>query len=109
MIHSLSDNYHKLIADPNDVCNACVFAKNKKQPHYAGTRTFCCQGEMLYIDFYEKSTLSYHHNWYSISIIKDYSGANLFHFIKKKSCIRKTIINVIWKLERQADVKVKIV
>ena len=39
-IHSLSDNYHKLIADLNDVCDACVFVKNKKQLHYTGMRTF---------------------------------------------------------------------
>ena len=109
VIHGLSNNYHKLIADLNDVYDACVFAKNKKQPHYTGTRTFHHQGEMLHIDFHEKSTLSYHHNWYSISIIEDYSGADLSHFIKKKSCAGRTIINVIRKLERQADVKVKIV
>ena len=64
---------------------------------------------MLHINFHEKSTLSYHHNQYSISIIEDYSGADLSHFIKKKSHTGRTIINVIQKLERQADVKVKIV
>ena len=86
-----------------------MFAKNKKQPHYTGTRTFHHQGEMLHINFHEKLTLSYHHNRYSISIIEDYSGADLSRFIKKKSHAGRTIINVIQKLERQADVKVKIV
>ena len=64
---------------------------------------------MLHIDLHKKSTLSYHHNQYSIFIIEDYSGADLSCFIKKKSCTGRTIINVIQKLERQADVKVKIV
>ena len=40
VIYNLPDNYYKLIANPNDVCNACVFAKNKKQLHYTGSRTF---------------------------------------------------------------------
>ena len=63
---------------------------------------------MLHINLYEKSTLSYHNNKYSISIIEDYSGCDLSQFIKRKSDAGNKIIDVIWKLERQAGVKVKI-
>ena len=41
-------------------------------------------------------------------IIEDYSGCNLFQFIKRKSDASNKIIDVIRKLERQAGVKVKI-
>ena len=108
-IHGLPDNYKKLIADLNYICDAYVFVKNKKKPHYAGTKTARRHGEMLHVDLHEKSILSYHHNHYFVSIIEDYSDADLSQFIKWKSHAGRTIINVIWKLQRQADVKVKII
>ena len=107
-IHGLPPNYKDLIADPDQVCNACIFAKNKMRPHHSGCCTFQCCGEMLHIDLHEKSTLSYHNNKYSILIIEDYSGCDLSQFIKRKSDAGNKIIDVIQKLERQAGVKVKI-
>ena len=107
-IYGLSPNYKDLIADPDQVCDACIFVKNKMKPHHSGCCTFQHHGEMLHIDLHEKSTLSYHNNKYLISIIEDYSGCDLFQFIKRKFDAGNKIIDVIWKLERQAGVKVKI-
>ena len=81
-IHGLPNNYEKLIADPNYIYDTCVFVKNKKKPHHAGTRTARRHGEMLHVDLHEKSVLFYHHNHYSVSIIEDYFGADLSQFIK---------------------------
>ena len=107
-IHGLPPNYKDLIADLNQVCDACIFVKNKMRPHYSGCCTFQCHDEMLHIDLHEKSTLSYHNDKYSISIIEDYSGCNLSQFIKRKSDASNKIIDVIQKLKRQAGVKIKI-
>ena len=79
-IHGLPPNYKDLIADPDKVCDACIFAKNKMRPYHSGCCTFQHHGEMLHIDLHEKSTLSYHNNKYSISIIEDYSGCDLSQF-----------------------------
>ena len=61
-IHGLPPNYKDLIADPDQVSDACIFVKNKMKPYHSGCHTFRCCDEMLYIDLHEKSTLSYHNN-----------------------------------------------
>ena len=64
---------------------------------------------MLHIDNHEKNILSYQKNKYSLSVVEDYSKMDLSEFLKKKSDAGEVLINLIAKLQRQLDVKVKII
>ena len=64
---------------------------------------------MLHIDNHEKNILSYRKNKYSLSVVEDYSKMDLSEFLKKKSDAGEVLINLIVKLQRQLDVKVKII
>ena len=64
---------------------------------------------MLHIDNHEKNILSYWKNKYSLSVVEDYSKMDLSEFLKKKSDVGEVLINLIAKLQRQLDVKVKII
>ena len=61
---------------------------------------------MLHINNHEKNILSYWKNKYSLSVVEDYSK---IEFLKKKSDAGEVLINLIAKLQRQLDVKVKII
>ena len=107
-VDSLPLQYHRLKMDQN-VCTACELAKAKKKNHTPSTRTKWKLSEMLHIDNYEKNIFSYWKNKYSLSVVEDYSKMDLFEFLKKKSDASKVLINLIAKLQRQLDVKVKII
>ena len=92
-----------------NVCTACELAKAKKKSHTPGTRTKRKLSEMLHIDNHEKNILSYQKNKYSFSVVEDYSKMDLSEFLKKKSDAGEVLINLIAKLQRQLDVKVKII
>ena len=107
-VDSLPLQYHRLRMDQN-VCTACELAKVKKKSHTPGMRTKRKLSEMLHIDNHEKNILSYWKNKYSLSVVEDYSKMDLSEFLKKKSDAGEVLINLIAKLQRQLDVKVKII
>ena len=108
VVDSLPLQYHRLRMDQN-VCTACELAKAKKKSHTPGTRTKQKLSEMLHIDNHEKNILSYRKNKYSLSVVENYFKMDLSEFLKKKSDAGKVLINLIAKLQRQLDVKIKII
>ena len=57
-IHGLPPNYKDLIADPDQVCDTCIFAKNKMRPHHSGCHTFRCTVVRCYTLICIRSLLS---------------------------------------------------
>ena len=108
VVDSLPLQYHRLRMDQN-VCTACELAKAKKKSHTPDTRTKQKLSEMLHINNHEKNILSYRKNKYSLSVVEDYSKMDLSKFLKKKNDTSEVLINLIAKLQRQLNVKVKII
>ena len=108
VVDGLPLQYHRLRMNQN-VCTACELAKAKKKNYTPGMRTKRKLDEMLHIDNHEKNILSYQKNKYSLSVVENYSKMDLSKFLKKKSDAGEVLINLIAKLQKQLDVKIKII
>ena len=107
-VDGLPLQYHRLRMNQN-VCTACKLTKVKKKSHTPDMRTKQKLNEMLHINNHKKNIFSYWKNKYSLSVVEDYSKIDLFEFLKKKSNAGEVLINLIVKLQRQLNVKVKII